>query len=40
MSNLVYLSPDAEEVLEHVDDNFIYVIGGIIDRTVVKVLYD
>lgn len=33
LDNLVYLSPDAEEVLETIDPSKIYVIGGIIDNT-------
>merc|ERR1719498_1013293 len=33
---LVVLSPDAEEDLEEVDESRIYVIGGIVDRTVRK----
>ena len=28
---LVYLSPDAEEVLEEVDADTVYIIGGIVD---------
>ncbi|CCD71333.1 RNA (guanine-9-)-methyltransferase domain-containing protein 1 [Caenorhabditis elegans] len=30
--NVIYLSPDATEELESVDDDKIYVIGGIVDR--------
>ncbi|CAI2320346.1 unnamed protein product [Caenorhabditis sp. 36 PRJEB53466] len=29
---VIYLSPDAEEELETVDDNKVYVLGGIVDR--------
>ena len=32
----VYLTPDAEEDLEDVTDDKIYIIGGIVDRTVIK----
>lgn len=32
----VYLSPDADEELEDVSDNYIYVIGGFVDRQVKK----
>ena len=32
----VYLTPDAEEDLEDVSDDKIYIIGGIVDRTVIK----
>ena len=32
----VYLTPDAEEDLENVTDDKIYIIGGIVDRTVIK----
>merc|ERR1712146_447220 len=34
--NLVYLSPDSPNVLETVENDIIYVIGGIVDRTVSK----
>jgi hypothetical protein len=34
---LVYLSPDADEVLEQLDPSRIYVVGAIADRTVRKV---
>ena len=37
-SELIYMSPDAELELETVDDDKVYVIGGIIDRTIVKVV--
>merc|ERR1711953_110623 len=33
---LVILTPDADEDLEDVDEDSIYVIGGIVDRTVRK----
>lgn len=35
---LVYLSPDAEEVLETIDPAKVYVIGGLVDRSVSKVV--
>ena len=31
---LVYLSPDAEEALDEVDADAVYIVGGIVDRTV------
>ncbi|CAB3408876.1 unnamed protein product [Caenorhabditis bovis] len=31
---IIYLSPDADETLETVDDDKVYVIGGIVDRVV------
>ena len=34
---MIYLSPDAEEVMTKVDPSKMYIIGGIIDRSVVKV---
>lgn len=34
--SIVYLSPDSENVLQHVDPNAVYVIGGIADRSVRK----
>ncbi|TMW60608.1 hypothetical protein Poli38472_000650 [Pythium oligandrum] len=33
---IVYLSPDATEVLREVDPRFVYVVGGIVDRSVRK----
>ncbi len=35
-SNTYYLSPDADEALLDFDDNANFVIGGLIDRTVVR----
>jgi len=32
----IYLSPDAEEDLDNVTDDKIYIIGGIVDRNVIK----
>ena len=32
----VYLSPDAEEDLETVSENQIYIVGGLVDRMVIK----
>ncbi|DBA03272.1 TPA: hypothetical protein N0F65_011631 [Lagenidium giganteum] len=34
--DIVYLSPDAETVLEEIDPSKVYVVGGIVDRTVRK----
>lgn len=34
---IVYLSPDAEDVLHELDPSCVYVIGGIVDRSVRKV---
>jgi tRNA (guanine9-N1)-methyltransferase len=36
MSSIVYLSPDAPELLEHLDEKTVYVIGGLVDETVSK----
>lgn len=33
-SDLIYLSPDAEEPLTHLEPNKMYVIGGIVDRNI------
>jgi tRNA (guanine9-N1)-methyltransferase len=35
-SSIVYLSPDATELLEDLDENTVYVIGGLVDETVSK----
>ena len=34
--SLIYLSPDASEILEVVDKKKVYIIGGIVDKTVKK----
>ena len=34
--NIVYFSPDAEEVCEKLEEDKIYVIGGIVDRDRLK----
>ena len=34
---IVYLSPDAEHVLDDLNANDVYVVGGIVDRSVRKV---
>ncbi|KAK1948182.1 tRNA methyltransferase 10 B [Phytophthora citrophthora] len=36
-NELVYLSPDSENVLEQLDPACVYVVGGIVDRSVRKV---
>ena len=36
-SDLVYLSPDGSESLQHIDETKVYVIGGFVDRSVNKV---
>ena len=36
MEKVVYLSPDSEEYLESVEKDKIYVIGGLVDRQVIK----
>lgn len=33
---LVYLSPDATKPLQEVNDDTAYVIGGLVDRAVIK----
>lgn len=36
INDLIYLSPDSENIMDKYDPNKIYIIGGIIDRTVSK----
>ncbi|XP_077357700.1 tRNA methyltransferase 10 homolog B isoform X2 [Festucalex cinctus] len=36
--NIIYLSPDAEEALERVDQDKVYVLGGLVDESVQKTL--
>ena len=41
---MVYFSPDATEEIESIDPSKVYIIGGLVDRSIVKVvlivLYD
>ena len=32
----IYLSPDAEKELDSIDENAVYIIGGLVDRQVIK----
>ncbi len=36
LSHIIYLSSDAEYTLDHLDDDKVYVIGGIVDRNRLK----
>ena len=36
VNELVYLSPDADEVLDTIDTSKVYVIGGLVDRSIAK----
>ena len=36
ISQIVYLSPDSSNVLKEIDDSSLYVIGGIVDRSIEK----
>ncbi|XP_061769040.1 tRNA methyltransferase 10 homolog B isoform X2 [Nerophis ophidion] len=36
--SLVYLSPDAEQVLERVEQDKVYVLGGLVDESIQKTL--
>lgn len=35
-SSTVYLSPDANEVLQDFDEHTSFIVGGLIDRSVVR----
>ena len=35
--NIVYFSPDAEAICETIDPSKVYVIGGLVDRSIAKV---
>lgn len=34
---IIYFSPDAEEEIETIDPSKVYVIGGLVDRSISKV---
>ena len=34
--SIIYLSPDSDEILEEIDENNVYVIGGLVDDSVKK----
>lgn len=36
-NQIVYLSPDSENLLDEIDDTKVYVIGGIVDLNIKKV---
>lgn len=38
-SQMVYLSPESENVLEDIDDNTVYIVGAIADHNRLKVFY-
>lgn len=38
-SDLIYMTPDGDSVLESIDPTKVYVIGGIVDRTISKVFF-
>ncbi|CAD8188728.1 unnamed protein product [Paramecium octaurelia] len=35
-ANIVYLSPDGEEELQEIKEDEVYVIGGLVDRVIIK----
>lgn len=36
-NDIIYLTPDATDMLEELDKDKVYVIGGIVDESVIKV---
>ncbi|KAH0503827.1 tRNA methyltransferase 10-like protein B [Microtus ochrogaster] len=40
LESLVYLTPDSEQALEDLDQNTVYVIGGLVDESIQKVMFD
>ena len=32
-SNIIMLSPDASQTIEDINKDFVYIIGGLVDRT-------
>lgn len=36
-NDIIYLTPDATDILEELDKDKVYVIGGIVDESVIKV---
>ena len=37
VKDVIYLTPDAEDMLEELDKDKVYVIGGIVDESIIKV---
>ncbi|KAM6949111.1 tRNA methyltransferase 10 homolog B isoform 2-T2 [Aplochiton taeniatus] len=37
--NIIYLTPDAEEALESVETDMVYVLGGLVDESIQKISY-
>lgn len=35
--DMIYFSPDAEEEIETIDPSKVYVVGGLVDRSIAKV---
>lgn len=36
-NDIIYLTPDATDMLEDLDKDKVYVIGGIVDESIIKV---
>lgn len=34
--NVIYLTPDASEALEHLEENKVYILGGLVDESIKK----
>ena len=37
VKDVIYLTPDAEDMLEELDKDKVYIIGGIVDESIIKV---
>ena len=36
---MIYFSPDADEDIESIDPSKVYIIGGLVDRSIAKVSF-
>ncbi|XP_015200875.1 tRNA methyltransferase 10 homolog B isoform X2 [Lepisosteus oculatus] len=39
LDSVIYLTPDSEHALEHVDPDKVYILGGLVDESIQKITY-